>query len=269
MKDKKRFDRKELKEPDEFVHFWTRVIQVTTAHKREFLIGTSGLLLLVLIAVGVRACFENREEEAQDLLAKVRALLPSSATADPLTGMRVQKPTGPEREQEAMSALKEIVADYGGTLSGQQSRLLLGQIYYDRGDYDAALRIYEEFLQKGEGPPEMQALAWEGLAYVREAKGEYELAIPWYDDLTRTDLSYVKPWAWMGMARCYEQTGEKEKALEAYRRLVADYPQQERAEEARARIAILSPRVAGEPAGNTDRSDAVEPGEMPDAEKGP
>jgi tetratricopeptide (TPR) repeat protein len=268
MKDKKRFDRKELKEPDEFVHFWSRVIDAMMAHRQKVFLGIACLLVLLFLGTAMGAYFQNREEKAQDLLAGAQRLLPPDLPPDPATGMQVRTSVGPGGNQEAISALLEIVEEYGGTMSGQRSRLLLGQIYYDRGDYDAARNMYEELLEKGNVPEEMRVLAWEGMAYVREEKGEFAMAIPWYDRLTRTDVSYLKPWAWMGMARCYEQTGDHEKALDAYRRLVADYPQHERTEEARGRIGTISQRTAGQAAGSQSPIDPGSDREKPDGEKG-
>ena len=129
------------------------------------------------------------------------------------------------------------------------------------------MKMYEAFLDGRGTPAEMQAVAWEGMAYAREAKGEYAGALPCYEELLRMDLSYVKPWALMGIARCYQQEGQSEKALDAYRRMLADYPRHPESEKARASIAKISQqgRAANDGSGVAAAS---EPSEPPD-EEGP
>jgi len=141
---------------------------------------------------------------------------------------------------EAVEQLTELVENYGGTPAGQQGRLLLGQIYYQQGKAEDALKQYEAFLEEGSDLPELLSMAWEGEAYARESLGDCEGAIPCYENLLKLKLDYVKPWALLGLGRCYEVTGRTEKALDAYRRFLADYPGHVRAANVRAIISRLS-----------------------------
>jgi len=241
MKDKKRSIRKELKEPDEFVSFWNRVIGYVLEHKREFAYGAAGAVLLVLLISAGSAYLENRERKAAALFARVRGVLQTAGPAVPAAGLQTGSSSeDPAKKQEAVTTLEMIVDDYSGTSAGQQSRLLLGQVYFERGEHDAALEVYQDLLEKGKVPVEIKALAWEGLAYVHEEKGDVENAIPWYQKLTQADSSYIRPWAWMGLGRCYEQTGQPEQALDAYHRFLADFPNHPQASEAKASISKIS-----------------------------
>jgi tetratricopeptide (TPR) repeat protein len=56
-------------------------------------------------------------------------------------------------------------------------------------------------------------------------------------------LDNVQGWAYMGMARCYERLGQPQKAIEAYRTLLAEHPQHPKAREARATIARLTQSI--------------------------
>ncbi len=244
MKDKKRSTQKALKQPDEFVTFWARVIEYVMEHKREFIMGAAGVLVLIILLSAGAAYFQKQEEKAAALFAQARSRLTPGNSVDPGTGMSIPTVLDEGEQQEAISDLVVLVADYGSTQGGQQGRLLLGQIYYDRGDVDASLEMYEDFLDEGSAAPEMVAMAWEGAAYAREAKGDYEGAATCYEKLLRMDLSYVKPWALLGLARCYEQAGQPEKALENYRKLLVDYPGHNRAGNVRASIARISQKGA-------------------------
>lgn len=264
MKDKKRSTQKELKGPDEFETFWTRVVDFVVEHKRSLGLGLAGVVALILLAWAGLAYMDRRERTAAELLGRARiVLLPAGGAAQ---GASLPDGDGRSEEaaQEAVATLEEVVRDYGGTPAGLQSRLLLGQVYFDRGDHDAALEVYGDLAERGGAPPEMKALAWEGLAYVHEEMGEPAEAIPWYRKVTEeTEAAYLHPWAWMGLGRSYEQIGQPQEALDAYWRFMSDFPNHPQVEEARASVSKLGSRLSvppqGEPGAGKPATEAADP----------
>ena len=145
--------------------------------------------------------------------------------------------------------LQDVVENYKRTEASRVARILLGQRYYEEGDYDAAIDTYETFLRKANRKPELKAMAREGLAYAHEAKEDFAQAAIRYEELSKSSLTNVQGWAYLGMARCYERLGEEQKATDAYRALLADHPQHPKAEEARANIARLKQSLEEEAPG--------------------
>jgi len=236
MKDRKRSVYKELKQPDEFVTFWTRVIRFVVQHKRKFVCGAVGVVLLGVLVSAWTGYSQSRERKAALLLATARASLETARAegADPAAG------------GEALGELREVAGRYGRTKAGWRSRLLLGQILYEKGEYDAAAGFYEE-LAGGRGVPvELRTLAWEGLAYVHEQKGDFPGAAALYEKLVKDGMPYLRPWAWMALGRCYQEMGEPQRAEEAYNRFLADFPNHPMAVEARALVSRLSPAAPSE-----------------------
>jgi tetratricopeptide (TPR) repeat protein len=237
----KKISRKELKQPDEFISFSVRAIEYAQGHSREIIIGVASVVVLSLLIWAWTAYAEKKEKAASRLVAQAQSLWNPSSSGGVAEQAGIDPPRkDPEAEGRAREILEDVVDNYGRTSACPVARILLGQIYYDKGDYDKAIVTYEEILKGKNRKPELTALAWEGLAYSHEAKKDFTEALGCYQELTKMTLTNVQGWAYMGLARCYEKLQEYEKALDAYRALLAEQPQHPRAPEARATIARIS-----------------------------
>jgi tetratricopeptide (TPR) repeat protein len=237
----KRITRKEIKQPDEFITFSARAIQFAQAHSREIIIGVASVLALSLLMWAVSAYSNKKEAQASRSLAQAQALLqPISAQAQAGQPVPAEAKADPEAAAQALVLLQDVVENYKRTEASKVARILLGQRYYEQGDYDAAIDTYTAFLKRASAKPELKAMAREGLAYAHEAKEDFAQAAICYEELSKSSLKNAQGWACLGMARCYERLGEEQKAADAYRTLLADHPQHPKAEEARANIARLT-----------------------------
>jgi tetratricopeptide (TPR) repeat protein len=246
----KKISRKEIKEPDEFISFWSRAIEFAQLHTSEIVIGVaSAVVILLLIWAGI-SYRERREAEASELVGQAQSLLRSSSPGGERQQAEGQKPgEGLEAREQGREILERVVEDFKRTKASQTARILLGQIYYEKGEYDAAVGTYDDFLKRGTGKPELTAMAWEGLAYAHEARGDFAKALGCYEKLRETTAANFQAWAYMGLARCYEKLGEPEKALDAYRALLTNAPDHPMAMEAKASIARITQSIerAGPP----------------------
>jgi tetratricopeptide (TPR) repeat protein len=237
----KKISRKELKQPDEFVSFSVRAIEYAQGHSREIIIGIASVVVLSLLIWAWTAYAEKKEVAASRLVAQAQSLLKPSSPGGVAEQAGIDPSArDPEAEGRAREILEDVVDNYGRTSACPVARILLGQIYYDKGDYDKAIVTYEEVLKGKNRKPELTALAWEGLAYAHEAKEDFTEALGCYQELAKMPLTNIQGWAYMGVARCYEKLQEYEKALDAYRTLLVEQPQHPRAPEARATIARIS-----------------------------
>jgi tetratricopeptide (TPR) repeat protein len=237
----KKVSRKDLKQPDEFVSFWVRVIEYAQLHSREIIIGIASVVVLSLLIGAWTTYAKKKEMTASRLVAQAQSLWKPS-TPEGMGGQAgiVRPGKDPEAENRAREILEDVADNYNRTSASPVARILLGQIYYEKGDYDKAIGTYEEVLKGKTRKAELTALAWEGLAYSHEAKEDFTEALGCYEELAQMTLTNVQGWAYMGQARCYEKLKEYEKALDAYRALLAEQPQHPRAPEARATIARIT-----------------------------
>jgi tetratricopeptide (TPR) repeat protein len=237
----KKVSRKELKQPDEFVSFSVRVIEYARLHSREIIIGIASVVVLSLLIWAWTAYAEKKEKTASQLVAQAQSLWKPSSPGGVAEQAEIDlSGEDPEAEGRAREILEGVVDNYGRTSACPVARILLGQIYYEKGDYDKAIVTYEDFLKSRNRKTELTALAWEGLAYSHEAKEDFTEALGCYKELTQMTLTNVQGWGYMGLARCYERLQEYEKALDAYRVLLAEQPQHPKAPEARASIARIT-----------------------------
>lgn len=230
MAAKKKITRKEIKEPDEFITLWSRVLAFAAARKREALYGLAGFLVLVLILSGWRTYSRNQEARACGLLGEAQEALSSRGGTDP---------SGPALER-AVSALENLLATYPRTRCAQTGRLMLADLKYRQGEYEKAVEIYRSYLDHGHRTDELTALAWEGIAYCQEAQGKYEEAVASYRKAAESGPSYHPGWALLGLGRCLEATGKLEEATEVYRKFLADYPQHPRARDVETLLARIA-----------------------------
>ena len=250
----KRITRKDIKQPDEFITFSARAIEFAQAHTREIIIAVASVVALGLLIWAVSAYSNKKEAQASLLLAQAQALLhPISTEARAGQPVPAEAKADPEAAARALVLLQDVVENYKRTEASRVARILLGQRYYEEGDYDAAIDTYEAFLKKASAKPELKAMAREGLAYAHEAKEDFAQAVICYEELSKSSLTNVQGWAYLGMARCYEKLGEDQKATDAYRTLLADHPQHPKAEEARANIARLTQSLDEEAPGEGPR----------------
>ncbi len=260
MKAQKKSFRKEIRQPDEFETFWGKTLVTVMEKKREFLLGLSGLVLILVIIFAARSHFQGREEQASELLSQAQALLSSSPSADRQGRGSGTQPPGPspEDKEDARVILEELIHDFGRTHAGQLGRLLVGDIYYEEGIYENAADTYKDFLDGRKEPAALKAFALEGLAYSHEGRGDYREALQAYEELLKSEQRYVQGWAWMGIARCHEMLEQPEKALEAYRKLLADHPYHPKAEEVKASVSRLSPGTDPETTSTADHPEGDE-----------
>lgn len=256
----KKISRKELKEPDEFITFSARAFEFAQLHTREIIIGVASVVVLALLIWAGTAYSNKKEAQAARLLAQAQSLLQSASpeTAPGQTGVEDRK-DDPEAKGRGLELLEDVVQNYKRTKASGVARILLGQGYYEQGEYDAAIAVYDAFLVSKNRTAELTAMAWEGLGYAHEAKQDFAEAVTCYEKLTQMALSNVQPWAYLGVARCCERLGEYEKALDAYRALLADQPQHPKAQEAQASIARITQSLDGADSAQPEPSQQQEP----------
>jgi len=253
-----KISRKDIKKPDEFITFSGRMIEWIIANNQLLLTGLGAFLLIVIIVVSLQAYVKNKEEKADTLLSEVQALYDNAADLN-----NPQMPssliTTAEKEEEALEILEKISDQYSSTSASRIAGLFQGQIYFDKGDYDASQKAYEWLLEKhGSGEDEISALAWEGLAYCHEAKAAYDKALEAYEKMKQSSLLPIQGWALLGMARCREKLGEPDKALADYRQFVVDYSAHPKIGETRANIARMEQMGLGAASERSENSDEPE-----------
>jgi len=261
---RKRITKKEIKKPDEFVSFWVRAYEYAQEHSRTVIVASAAIVAVAALAWSLHAYHEKKARDSSRLLSKAQMAL--------LAGR--EGASGEKNRGEAESILTDLTSRYKSTPAALVARVLLGNVYYQRGDFEKSIETYRSLAALKPKDPMLRAMAYEGLAYSYEQKGDWAGALASYQELAASQLEHFSQEGMWGMARCYEREGKPENALDVYRQFLAKYPQSPRAEEARVLVARISstlnpPAKAQASAAAADAVPEAPAGEPQGAAKGP
>ena len=216
---RQRITRKELlKEPDQFLTQSALAFEWVKNHVREIAYGVIGLVVLIGLVIAWTSWQRGRQQHAAVMLHQALKLIETPAPQANQTA-----PVPAPDSAKAIEKLREITESYGGTPAGIQAYWHLGHLYFEKGDAQAALAAYQQardrFPRKNQLSVTLAAL---NVGYAQEATGACEQAISSYESVQQSSFAWLHGEAYLGMGRCYEASGAKDKAIEVYDRALAD-----------------------------------------------
>jgi len=209
---RRRIPKKKLKEPDEFISTTARMVTWTVENLKLLLIGILIGALVVLSLVFWRIKARNREVEALNVFYRASEVLISAE--DPSS----------KGYQEAIDELERIQRDYSHTDVVQLAQLQLGQGFLNSKQYDKAVETYRKFLDSNPREGLYRLLALQNLGYAYEGQGDYQKALDSFQGLVAKGESFLQPWGYLNVSRCYEKLGKREEALKTYRIFLEKFP---------------------------------------------
>jgi tetratricopeptide (TPR) repeat protein len=211
LRPKKKITKRELKQ-DALITSYANFTAWYAGHKKQ--VGTV-LTVAVVVVLGVVVYLNNQatnNEKASTDLAKVYSFFDGGQYQQAIDGI-------PERN---IPGLKSIVENYGGTRSGDMARFYLASAYYSMGKYDDAL---EQFEDTGDLGPRLGVARLSGMAGCYEARQKYSEAGEYYEKAATAYADDINAAENLNnAARSYASAGNKEKALELYKKLKKSYP---------------------------------------------
>ncbi len=223
----KKISKRELKQ-DALVTTYVKATTFYEQNKRSISIGITVLVVAVIaVVVFVRNRNENNER-AMTQLSEIHQYYDNGQYQTAIDGM-------PERN---IAGLKSIVDNYGNTAAGDLARFYLADAEFQLGKYDDALRDFQEF---GSSYSLLAESRLTGIGGCYEAKGMYREAAESYEKAAAENPKGVNAAQDLNnAARNYAQAGEREKAIDLYKRLKKNYPTTTFARDADLFIARLS-----------------------------
>ena len=227
---------KELKQPDEFVSFWTHFGAKLSRHRRKVIAALATAAVGLAAGWGVVSYRSAQAAKATVAFARIDRiaaadLLPEKApeSAKPEKTEEDAVPRFKTEQERLEAAIKEadaFVATFGSdglgrkALFGKASRLLV------LGKAADAATIYDT-LAASEPNPELRAMQLEGSAAASEAAGKLDEALKSYsalaDECQRTGSFYLDR-ALFAKARILEKQGKGKDAEQALRDILTKVP---------------------------------------------
>jgi tetratricopeptide (TPR) repeat protein len=227
LRPKKKISRRDLKE-DALVSTYVKLTSFYDTNKRAISIGITAVVVAVFAIV---IYGKNRSENNEKAITALGAIFESYDAG------QFQKSVDGIPEKN-IPGLKSIVDNYGGSPAGEIARFYLANAYAGLGRYDEALKEFEDF------SPSVELLSvsrlsgigscYEAKSMFREAASAFEKAGSEYPK----DVSAAENLS--NAARDYGQAGDREKAIELYKRIKKNYPSTAFARDADRFIAQLS-----------------------------
>jgi hypothetical protein len=256
----KGISRKELKQPDEFVSFWThtgeRANRFASEHKRQLLVVTTMLVTAVAGFIVFSNVSERRARTASDALARIDRLAsaelrPEGSPATGPDGLPLRDDGVPhfktekERAEATLKELDAFVATSGNPLRNE-GRLRRGPLLLTLGRAPEAIKGYQEILS-GSLDDRLRFLAREGLGYAQEQSGDLPAALATFEKLADDaapfkETGFYKDRAAFHKARIAELRGNAEDAKRLYREVLDKNPTTSLRDEITNRLAVLELR---------------------------
>jgi tetratricopeptide (TPR) repeat protein len=256
----KGISKKELRQPDEFISFWTqaadRVGKFANERRRALGFGAAALVTVVAGTLIISAVKESHGKEATELIMRAErtanaALRPEGAPATspdgtPLTDDGVPHfKTDKERSEAALKDLDAMLAGQHGNL-GPEARLERARLLLTLNRPDEAISTYQQLLSNGKLEPHLRFLAEEGLGYAHEAKGDLAAAATAFAKLGADastskdkDGAFYQDRSLFHQARLAELRGNPADAKKLYREVLDKTPDTSLKSDITNRLAVL------------------------------
>lgn len=171
----------------------------------------AALALAVVGIIGYVMYLEQKEEQAQQLLAEPVQLYETGQFREALDG--INNGVG----------LIAIAREYGNTDAGNLARFYAADALYQLGEYDQALEFFSRF-DRDKNLLGASAIAGEAAVY--ENKGEFERAAELYQRAANyVENELTSPQYLFSAARAYEQAKRYDDALKVYETIGKRYPE--------------------------------------------
>jgi tetratricopeptide (TPR) repeat protein len=238
-------DRKELRNPDQFVSFWTRVAEYIKSH-RTTVIGS--VLLVIVAALGAwggatfmskRAADVSRDFARIEHIATAE-LLPASGEAPKTDDGLPHFKTEQARLDGALKESDRFLSAHGGSSLKEEALLLKAKYLLALGRAQEALPIYQS--QLGALDSRLRFLAQEGLGYALEATGQTDAAIAAFNGLAEEGKGagdFYRDHALYNKARLLEKKGSGQDAQKLLHEILDKTPTTPLREEINDRLAAL------------------------------
>jgi tetratricopeptide (TPR) repeat protein len=197
MATEKKFARKDLKEPDEFITSTDRFFEYCANNKN---IVISVVVIIVLAAGAVFALITHREKKMQQMEALLFEMKQVSLDSD-------------KKPEEIASNYESFIKDFSDGPQKQRAKLLLADQYFRSNQADKSASTYKEVMSSSK-PGEMAYDFSElGLGYSLELANKRKEAIGVFKALIAREGQAPLFQAYLALARNYEAEKDTNNAL--------------------------------------------------------
>ena len=198
---------KKMKAPDQLLKAMMEFVGYLKNNVKLYLILAGVIVVITTIVVLVNSFTNKKEENARKNLYALSQQLGTLSKDNPEAGVKL---------------IEGSIQKLGNTKARIEAQYMLAEMYYNNKNWEKAINNYESIIKDAEGL--MKELAFLGLAYSQENKGDTKAALGSFTKMKELNSSVYKDIAMVGIARCYQKLGDKKNALAAYESVIIAYP---------------------------------------------
>ena len=223
---KKKLSKKEIKE-DKLVSFLYKVENFYDEYRSKIVLY-GGILV---VAIAVAYFYMNQQKAENDKagleLSRVMEVFDSGSYLEAIEG----------RQGTNIIGLKRIVEEYSGTENGETAKIYLANSYAYLGNYDEALKYYEDY----SGSIDLyKATALAGIAGYYASKSEYLRAADLYKEAANVaKINAQNPDYLLDAAINYYNAGNNEEAKILLEKIKGDYATSEATKQVDRYLALV------------------------------
>ncbi len=213
MAKKKRKTRKQLlKEPDEFFHFSSRLIQFGNVYRKQILYILSAVIIIFL-AASVNHYYSNKAADDAFTMLKQAQL----------------RYEGVLKDKGAEIACLEMAEEYEGLFKkysnregGKIAKVVYANICYQGKKYNKAIELYKESLKAFKHNTFFENQVLSGIGHSYEKKKDYANALKYFEMIVTGSEPVMSDKALYNIGLIYDANGEKDKSRDAFKRIIKE-----------------------------------------------
>ncbi|MCD6185505.1 MAG: tetratricopeptide repeat protein, partial [Deltaproteobacteria bacterium] len=163
--------KKQLKEPDEFITFFSKILNLVLENKNQAIFIVSVFLFIILMLIGIKSYFVKSENRAftdmSQSMAEYRALEKASKNNTIL--------------QKVDNDLNKILDKYSAMNAKKFAKVDLANISFQSKKFDRAIELYIDAVNDFSDAPSIKNLILNSLACSYEEKNDYKSAAPYFE----------------------------------------------------------------------------------------
>ena len=205
--------KRDLENPDEFITLWTRLFNFTAEHKVQVSCALTFLAVLIIVAGVTVYSLKKSENKAFFLLqqgvVKYQTLLNAS---------------NPNKAYLDVGKDFELIMEkYSGRKGGKLARFTYAEMCYAAGDYDKAIANFNKSLVDFNDEPFLKNLILSDLGYSYKAKNDYKTSAKYFEMIVTTPDNSIKDEALFNLGELYDAIGDKDKSIDAFKKILSDH----------------------------------------------
>jgi tetratricopeptide (TPR) repeat protein len=222
----KRNERRHLKD-NELAHFANVARTTVEERKNQVTSVVVAVVVILAVAIGYMAWRGRVQGRAGTLLAEAMAVQDTRVGAPEAPGSPSAGPsfaTEKEKNQAALTKLKLVADEYPSSEAGQFARFREAGVQMSLGNVKDAATAYQQVIDRA-GDNIYGQMARLGLAEAQVRSGEFDKAIETYKELSqRKDGPLPVDGILVQLGRTYLEAGKPSDALQAFSRVVHEFP---------------------------------------------